>query len=81
MLLYLVMRFAKGIKQVTAINCYHAGDRINVEVDIVLEETMGLRDAHDLGEVLQWVIEALPVVERAWVHADYDRCNPVGHLR
>ena len=56
---------------------YYAGDRINVEVDVVLDEGvveggdveigmgMGLRDSHDLGESLQYVIEGLPVVERA----------------
>lgn len=52
-LLYLTMRFAKTIKQIQGLQAYHAGDKLNVEVDIVLDENMSLRDSHDLGESLQ----------------------------
>lgn len=64
-ILYLTMRFAKTIKQITAVQAYYAGDRLNVEIDLVVDEGMGLRDSHDLGESLQYVVESLPVVERA----------------
>ena len=64
-LLYLTMRFAKSIKQITALQAYHAGDKLNVEVDLVLDQNIGLKDSHDLGESLQYVIESLPIVERA----------------
>jgi hypothetical protein len=53
------MRFAKTIKQIQGINAYHAGDKLNVEVDIVVDETMALRDSHDLGESLQYVLGEL----------------------
>src|SRR5207249_4549488 len=55
-LLYLTMRFAKTIKQIQGIQAYHAGDKLNVEVDIVLDESTTLRDSHDLGESLQYVL-------------------------
>jgi cation diffusion facilitator family transporter len=54
-LLYLTMRFAKTIKKIQGLQAYHAGDRLNVEVDIVVDENMKLRDSHDLGESLQYV--------------------------
>jgi len=79
-ILYLTMRFAKTIKQITAVQAYYAGDRLNVEIDLVVDEGMGLRDSHDLGESLQYVVESLPVVERAFVHLDYTAMNPYGHL-
>jgi divalent metal cation (Fe/Co/Zn/Cd) transporter len=79
-ILYLTMRFAKTIKYIQGINVYHAGDKLNVEVDIVLDEGMALRDSHDLGESLQYVIESVPSVERAFVHADYGRWNLASHL-
>ncbi len=70
---------------------YHAGDDILVEVDIgktsfdiidvVLDEKMPLRDVHDLGEALQYSIESLSGVERAFVHSDYAVGNPSGHIR
>lgn len=66
-LLYLTMRFAKTIKQIQGINAYHAGDKLIVEVDIVLDGNMALRDSHDLGESLQYVLESVPYVDRAFV--------------
>jgi divalent metal cation (Fe/Co/Zn/Cd) transporter len=55
-LLYMTMRFAKTIKQIQGIQAYHAGDKLNVEVDIVVDENTSLRDSHDLGESLQYVL-------------------------
>ena len=46
--LYLTMRFAKTIKQIQGIQAYHAGDKLNVEVDIVLDASTPLQDSHDL---------------------------------
>lgn len=61
----MAMRFAKSIKAITSVNAYRNGDLLNVEVDIVLDEGLGLKDSHDLGESLQYVIESLGVVDRA----------------
>jgi divalent metal cation (Fe/Co/Zn/Cd) transporter len=74
------MRFAQPIRHITNLAAYHAGDRVNVEVDVVLDEGMSLRDSHDLGESLQYVLESVPGVERAWVHVDYRRGNLKGHM-
>jgi len=46
--LYLTMRFAKTIKQIQGLQAYHAGDKLNVEVDIVLDASTELKDSHDL---------------------------------
>jgi cation diffusion facilitator family transporter len=59
-LLYLTMRFAKTIKKIQGLQAYHSGDKLNVEVDIVLDEEISLRDSHDLGESLQYVLESVP---------------------
>ena len=79
-LLYLTMRFAKTIHSIQGLQAYHVGDKLNVEVDIVLDENMQLRDSHDLGESLQYVLESVPSVDRAFVHLDYDASNLPGHL-
>ena len=79
-LLYLTMRFAKTIRSIQGLQAYHVGDKLNVEVDIVLDESMRLRDSHDLGESLQYVLESVPSVERAFVHLDYDAGNLPAHL-
>lgn len=80
-LLYLTMRFAKTIKQIQGLQAYHAGDKLNVEVDIVLDEGTNLRDSHDLGESLQYVLESVPYVDRAFVHQDYAGWNLPSHMQ
>ncbi|KAJ9643102.1 hypothetical protein H2199_004626 [Coniosporium tulheliwenetii] len=80
-LLYLTMRFAKTIKQIQGLQAYHAGDKLNVEVDIVLDENTSLRDSHDLGESLQYVLESVPMVDRAFVHLDYAGWNLPSHMQ
>lgn len=79
-LLYLTMRFAKTIKQIQGLEAYHAGDKINVECDIVVDENISLRDSHDLGESLQYVLESVPYVDRAFVHIDYTGYNLPTHM-
>lgn len=74
-LLYLTMRFAKTIKQIQGLQAYHAGDKLNVEVDIVLDENTTLRDSHDLGESLQYVLESVPMVGKSQdLFADSTHC-------
>ena len=79
-LLYLTMRFAKCINSIQGCQAYYAGDKLNVEVDVVLDEGMTLRDSHDLGESLQYVLESVPSVDRAFVHLDYKGYNLPSHL-
>ncbi|PVI03467.1 hypothetical protein DM02DRAFT_587858 [Periconia macrospinosa] len=79
-LLYLTMRFAKSIKHIQGLEAYHAGDKLNVEVDIVVDENIRLRDSHDLGESLQYVLESVPYVDRAFVHIDYASYNLPTHM-
>ncbi|KAG7834614.1 hypothetical protein KL919_002524 [Ogataea angusta] len=80
-ILYLVTRFSENITKVREYRTYHVGDLVNVEVDIVIGNTsLTMRDCHDLAESLQYAIETLPVVERAFVHIDYRVRNFKGHL-
>lgn len=79
-LLYASARFAESIRQITCLNAYHNGDRIMVEVDLVLDGTLNLKDSHDIGEALQYALETLPFVERAFVHLDYRTGNFTGHI-
>ena len=79
-LLYLTMRFAKTIQKIQGLQAYYTGDKLNVEVDIVVDESMTLRDSHDLGESLQYVLESVPKVDRAFVHLDYAERNLPSHM-
>ncbi|KAI0818173.1 hypothetical protein GGR55DRAFT_61189 [Xylaria sp. FL0064] len=79
-LLYLTMRFAKTIRQIQGIQAYHSGDKLIAEVDIILDASTTLRDSHDLSESLSYVLESVPIVDRAFVHADYASYNLPTHM-
>ncbi|KAG2732130.1 hypothetical protein G9P44_004547 [Scheffersomyces stipitis] len=82
--LYLAYRFAEPIKQITSLKVYHVGDNLNVEIDVVFsneEFELSFKDCHDIAEALQYSIESLPMVERAFVHIDYMEGNFKGHLK
>ncbi|KAL2756185.1 hypothetical protein ACRALDRAFT_1076505 [Sodiomyces alcalophilus JCM 7366] len=80
LLLYLTMRFSTAIKQIQNLRAYHAGDRLFVEVDIVLSADMLLKDSHDLSEVITYFLESVPIVDRAFVHVDYATYNFQTHI-
>ena len=82
-ILYLSFRFAELIKQITALKVYHVGDNLNVEIDVVFnmeDMRLNFKDCHDIAEALQYAVETLPTVERAYVHIDYMEGNFKGHL-
>ncbi|CAD5227269.1 unnamed protein product [Bursaphelenchus xylophilus] len=60
------------IDYIDTVYVYHFGTRFLVEVHIVLDENMRLKEAHDIAESLQNAIESLEEVERAFVHVDYE---------
>jgi cation diffusion facilitator family transporter len=80
LLLYLTMRFATAIRQIQNLRAYHAGDKLFVEVDIVLSANTPLKDSHDLSEVLTYFLESVPIVDRAFVHVDYTSYNAPTHM-
>ena len=60
-----------------ALRCYHAGEGVLVELEVVMPSAMTVRASHDICLGLQDAVEALDEVERAFVHVDYvSRCYP-----
>jgi hypothetical protein len=51
--------------------CYHFGPKFLVEMEVILPADMLLRETHDIGMSLQYKLENVPEVERAFVHIDY----------
>jgi len=58
---------------VDALRAFHWGERLIVEAEVVLPPAMTVRASHDLALALQHKLEAVPEVERAFVHVDYER--------
>lgn len=62
------------------VRAWHSGPRIVVEVDIVMNPDQSLRETHDVAEDLQTKLESLPIVERAYVHVDYETSHAPEHF-
>jgi len=59
--------------EVDSVRAYHWGSRYLVEVEIVLPIESPFERVHDLSLALQIKVESMPDVERAFVHADYQK--------
>jgi cation diffusion facilitator family transporter len=79
-LTFLCWNHSAKMVAIDTVRAFHLSFGFLVEVDIVLPEEMTLREAHDIGEALQWKIEALPEVERAFVHLDYEVDHKPEHV-
>eukprot|EP01088_Endostelium_zonatum_P014404 TRINITY_DN3164_c0_g1_i1.p1 TRINITY_DN3164_c0_g1~~TRINITY_DN3164_c0_g1_i1.p1 ORF type:complete len:498 (-),score=110.33 TRINITY_DN3164_c0_g1_i1:9-1502(-) len=76
---YLVWNHDERIKAIDTVRAFYMAYKYMVEVDIVLDENMKLKEAHDIGESLQDKIEELESVERCWVHLDYETSHAPEH--
>jgi divalent metal cation (Fe/Co/Zn/Cd) transporter len=70
-LTFLALTHDARVVAVDTVLAYQLGNKLQVEVDLVLPPDTPLRHSHDVGEALQIRIEALPNVERAFVHLDH----------
>ncbi len=67
------------IIKIDTVRAFHLADGFIVEVDIVLPRDMPLNQAHDIGESLQFKLEEVDEVERAFVHLDYEVSHKPEH--
>lgn len=78
-LMYMAFRFSPVVDSYKSITAYHAGDGVWCELDLLLDEHTPLEHAHDLSETLQYCLEGLTEVDRAFVTCDYASRGPSGH--
>jgi len=74
-------QFVELVKRLTAdhhpqltldiIRAYHFGNKYLVELEVIMPAEMTVRVSHDIAMHLQFKIEQLEEVERAFVHVDY----------
>lgn len=55
-ILYLVSRF-NPVLEISDVECYHIGDDLTIEVDVILPHDTSLHFAHDVGETIQCMLE------------------------
>ncbi|CAF9912619.1 MAG: hypothetical protein GOMPHAMPRED_007709 [Gomphillus americanus] len=79
-LFFLAYRFSPVVDGFKVIRAYHAGDGVWTEMDLLLDEKTPLNKAHDIAETLQYCLEGLEEVDRAFVTTDYAQEGPTGHV-
>lgn len=68
--LFMAYRFGPLVEGFKSMKCYHAGDGVCVEIDILMAENTPLSRCHDVSETLQYCLEGLNEVDRAFVTID-----------
>ncbi|TRX92971.1 hypothetical protein FHL15_006109 [Xylaria flabelliformis] len=76
---YICLTHSPAIQGIDTVRVYHSGPRLIAEVDVVMDPDATLRDTHDVAEELQFKLEDLPDVERAYVHVDYETTHKPEH--
>lgn len=76
---YVCLTHSDAIQGIDTVRVYHSGPRLIAEVDIVMDPTGTLAGTHDVAEELQFKLESLPDIERAYVHIDYETTHKPEH--
>lgn len=76
---YVCLTHSPEIQGIDTVRVYHSGPRLIAEVDVVMAADSSLMDTHDVAEELQFKLESLPDVERAYVHVDYETTHKPEH--
>lgn len=79
LLTYVCLTHSPEIRSIDTVRVYHSGPRLIAEVDIFMDPSSSLAEAHDVAEELQVKLERLPDVERAYVHIDYETTHKPEH--
>lgn len=68
---WLTLHHSPLIQKIDTVRAFHFGTSFLVEVEVILPESMSLKEAHDIGDALEDKLECIPEVEKAFVHLDY----------
>jgi len=60
----------RGVIGYNDLRAHYVGDVIHVELHIEVDEQLSVRDAHDIGITVRDKLEALPSIQKAFIHID-----------
>ncbi|EJU02838.1 CDF manganese transporter [Dacryopinax primogenitus] len=81
LVIYKALTFSHEIDKIDTVRAYHSGPEYFVEVDIVMPGDTPLWKSHDISQAMQDKIEALPGVERCFVHVDHETTHKPEHRK
>lgn len=61
-----------GVKRISVLRAHYVGDRLHVEVGVVLGRKTKPEKTHEIGVRVQKKLEGKKIVSRAFVHIDYE---------
>lgn len=68
---FLAWRFSGFLKAFKSIEARYVGDGVWAQVDIIFDENTTKEDANDVAEMLQYCMERLPEVDRAFISCSF----------
>jgi len=80
-LTHIAFNHSPKVTKIDTVRAYHFGNHFLVEVHVVVDEFMSMREAHDVGEALEVKLEEMNEVERAFVHLDYEWTHSPEHKK
>jgi len=60
----------EGVKSVHDIKAQYAGNQIQVEIHIVVDENISVQQSHSIGKNVQYAVESMEEVNRVFIHID-----------
>lgn len=59
-----------GVKGINDVRAHYVGDVVHVELHIEVDESLNIREAHEIGITVRNRIEALMPIQKAFIHID-----------
>ncbi|KAJ9104450.1 hypothetical protein QFC21_001945 [Naganishia friedmannii] len=81
LVIYKAMTFSSDIKAIDSCRVCHSGPEYHVEIDVVIDGETPLWRAHDIAQDLQDQLEALPNINRCFVHIDHETEHKPEHRK
>jgi cation diffusion facilitator family transporter len=60
----------KGVLGLNDLRSHYVGDKIHVEIHVEVNKSVTTQESHDIGKQVQYVLEELPEVQKAFIHID-----------
>ncbi len=59
-----------GVKGMNDLRSHYVGNKFHIEIHIEVDKSTNTKDSHDIGKRVQYAIEAIPEIQKVFVHID-----------
>jgi len=60
----------EGVKGMNDLRSHYVGNKFHIEIHIEVDQSTNTKDSHDIGKKVQFAIEEIPEIQKAFVHID-----------